>query len=363
MRFRRLVLLLTVSAFVFLWSSCDSKGGILPGTRGSIGPGTTATYLVYTDRARVGVQSINPNGTLTPILGSPYQAGSNPSNVVVTPDGKFIYVVNQGANSITQYSIATDGTLKTIAADMLTGTLPVSIAVDASQKFVAVANQTSGNLSIYKISSTGALSEFSSSPVLTGNNPVAVTIHGNYVYAVGPSSIAVIAVDTVNFALAVVPGSPFAAGTTGVLSAASAGKQLYALDSTNNSVEEYTLDVTTGAPTFGVSIAAGSNPTAVLQALSGRFLYVANKASNNVSAYSIDPNTGGLTAVAGSPFTAGTGPTSLAFDGTNNLLLVGNNASNDLSIYTVDTVTGALTAVGAPTNLGGAVNSVAVATP
>ena len=133
MRFRRLALLLTVSIFVWLWSSCDSKGAATGG-RGSIGPGTTATYLVFTDGAQVGVQSINPAGTLTPILGPPFQAGTNPSNVVVTPDGKFIYVLNKGSNSITQFSIAKDGTLKTTGADILTGTLPVSIAVDASQK-------------------------------------------------------------------------------------------------------------------------------------------------------------------------------------------------------------------------------------
>jgi 6-phosphogluconolactonase len=363
MRFRSLALLLTVSVFVWLWSSCDSKGGTTNGGRGTVGPGTTATYIVYSDGARVGVQSINPNGTITPILGSPYQAGSNPSNVVVTPDGKFIYVVNKGSNSITQYSITSTGTLNTIAVDISTGTLPVSIAVDASQKFVAVANQTSGNLSIYSISPSGALAPFSTSPMLTGNNPVAVAIRGNNVYAVGPNSIAVIAVDPVNFTLTPATGSPFAAGNVGALTAASAGRQLYALDSTRNDVQEYTLDITTGIPTIGASIAAGSNPTAVLQVLSGRFLYVANKASNNVSGYSIDPNTGELTAVAGSPFTAGTGPASLAFDSTNNLLLVGNNTSADLSVYTVNTTTGVLTAVGTATNLGGAVNSASVATP
>lgn len=360
MRFRRLALLLTVSIFVWLWSSCDSKS---VGGRGSIGPGTTATYLVSTDGSQVGVQSINPAGSLTPILGPPYQAGSNPSNAVVTPDGKFIYVLNRGSNSITQFSIAKDGTLKTTAADILTGTLPLSIAVDASQKFVAVANPTSNNISIYTIGTSGSLSQFSASPFLTGNSPVAVTINGNFVYAIGPTSIAVIAVDPINFTLTSVAGSPFAAGAVGGLTAASAGKQLYALDSTHNAVQQYTLDITTGAPTFGVSIAAGTNPTAVVQVLSGRFLYVANKDSNNVSGYSIDPNTGALAAVAGSPFTSGTGPTSLGFDATNNLLLVGNNGSASVSIYTINTTTGVLTVVGSPTNLGSAVNSVAVATP
>jgi len=361
MRISRLNAILTLGVFVLSWSSCNSGG--TGGNFGSVGPGNTATYIVFTDNSRVNVESINANGKLTAILGSPVTAGTQPSAIAVTPDGKFIYVLNTGSNSLSQFAIAADGTLTKPQNDLLTGTLPVSIAVDSQQHFAAVANKTSGTVSLYRIDpSSGALFEFGSSPITTGNNPVAVTIHGNFVYAIAPNSIAEIAVDPINFTTSVPLGSPFPAGAVGTLSGGSAGTQLYALDSTNNVVQGYTLNVSTGIPTFGTSIASGTQPVAALQILNGGFLYVANKGSNNVSGYSINASTGALTVIAGSPFTTGTGPSTLAFDPVNNLLLVGNSTSSNLSVFTVNATTGVLTSAGTPVPLTG-LNTIAVAKP
>ena len=362
MRVTRFFLLAGISALLF--SACDSNGGPNNGNRGTVGPGTTATYVAFADSTHLNVESINPNGTLTAILGSPYTpGGTQPYILGDTPDGKYIYVVNGGSNSVTQYSIATDGTLKTIQADVQTGATPVSIAIDSQERFAAVADKGDGTVTLYRIdSSTGALTRFAST-FSTGNNPVAVTIHNTFVYAVAPTSIAVAQIDTVNLSISVVQGSPFSAGAAGTLAGGSAGVQLYALDTTNNRVQNYTLDISTGEPTIGTSIAAGTQPTAALQVLSGKFLYVANQGSNNISAYSIDPNTGALTAISGSPFTAGTKPTSLAFDPVNNLLLVGNSGSSDISIYAVNTTTGVLQVSGSPIHPGTAVTAMGVAKP
>jgi 6-phosphogluconolactonase len=340
-----------------------SGGGGGGGGKGSVGPGTTATYIVFSDGTKINVQSINTNGTLTAILGSPYTPGLSPSAIAVTPDGKFVYVLNAASNSITQYNIKADGTLTTIQADVQTGNQPSGIAMDPLERFLAVSNKTDGTVSLYGISSTsGALVPFSNSPIVVGNNPVAVTASSGFVYAVAPGSIGVIAVDPINLATSIPVGSPFTAGTVNALTAASAGIQLYALDTANNQVQNYTLNVSTGVPTFGSSIATGTQPVALLQVLNGKFLYVANQGSNNVSAYSID-GSGELTAVSGSPFTAGTGPSALAFDPVNNFLLVSNSGSADLSVFSVNTTSGALTSAASPTPLGGGVNSIAVGKP
>lgn len=340
-----------------------SGGGGGGGGKGTVGPGTTATYIVFSNGAQITVQSINTNGTLTSILGSPYTAGTQPSAVAATPSGKFLYVLNAGSNSITQYLIAKDGTLSKIQSDVQTGNQPSGIVVDPLEHFAAVTNQTDGSVSIYHIdSSSGALIPFSNSPIIVNNNPVAVAATSNFVYAVAPNSIAVISVDPINLITSIPVGSPFAAGAVNALTAATAGIQLYGLDTGNNRVQAYTLSGTTGVPTFGTSIASGTQPVALLQVLNGRFLYVANKGSNNVSAYSVD-GSGGLTAVSGSPFTAGTGPSALAFDPVNNFLLVSNSGSTDLSVFAVDTTTGALTSAATPSSLGGGVNSIAVGKP
>ncbi len=370
MRVSRILQVLTFSFLVLFWMSCSTGNGGF----GTIGPGTTATYVVFSDGTQINVQSINPNGTLTPILGSPYTAGAQPGAVAVSPSGKWIYVLN-GAGSITQYSIASDGTLTSIANNAQTGTQPVAIAIDSQQRYLAVANQGSGNVSIYSINSTnGSLSQLSNSPVTTGNNPVSIAITNNLIYAVGPTSIAEIAIDPINYTTTVVSGSPFAAGAVGPLSASAAGIQLYALDATSdcgqgvtplkNCIREYTFNITNGAPVLNTFTAAGTGPAAVLPVLNNKFLYVANKTSGNVSAYSINQSTGALTEIAGSPFAdgSGTAPSSLAFDSVNNLLLVGNSSASSISVYAVDTGTGALTLTGTR-SMGRSVVSVAVAKP
>lgn len=371
MRVSRLLQVLTFSVLVLFWFSCSTGNG----GYGVIGPGTTATYVVFSDGTQINVQGINSNGTLTPIAGSPYTAGSQPTSMVVSASGKWIYVLNTGSNSITQYSIASDGTLTKIAGDVQTGTTPSAIAIDSQQRYLAVANQASGNVSAYSINSTtGALTQIATSPITTGNNPVAIAITNNLIYAVGSNSIAEIAIDPINFTTTVTSGSPFSAGAVGPLSAAAGGIQLYALDATTdcapgttpvrNCIRDYTFNVSDYSPSLSASTAAGTGPAAVLPVLNNKFLYVANKGSNNVSGYSINQSTGALTELAGSPFAdgTGTGPASLAFDSVNNLLLVGNSTGSSISVYVVDPATGALTLSGTR-SISRSVVSVAVAKP
>lgn len=372
MRVSRIYQCLTIATLVLFWLSCS--GGGTGGNFGTIGPGTTATYVLFSDGTQVNVQSINPNGTLTPILGSPYTAGVQPGAIAVSPSGKWIYVLN-GAGSISQFSIASDGTLTSIANVAQTGTQPVAIAIDSQQRYLVVANQGSGNVSIYSINpTTGSLSQLSNSPVTTGNNPVSIAVTNNLIYAVAANSIAEIAIDPINYTTTVVNGSPFATGAVGTLSAAAAGIRLYALDATSdcgqgatpmkNCIRDYTFNITNGAPVLDTSTAAGTLPAALLPILNNKFLYVANKTSSNVSAYSINQSTGALTEIAGSPFAdgSGTSPSSLAFDSVNNLLLVGNSGASSIAVYSVNTATGTLTLTGTR-SVGRSVLSVAVAKP
>ena len=46
------------------------------------------------------VYSMNQTGTLTPVPGSPFPAGINPSNIFVEPAGRFGYVASQGSDQV-----------------------------------------------------------------------------------------------------------------------------------------------------------------------------------------------------------------------------------------------------------------------
>jgi DNA-binding beta-propeller fold protein YncE len=47
-------------------------------------------------------------GTLTPVAGSPFPAGSDPVWVAVDPTGQFVYVANNISGDVSAYTI--DGT-------------------------------------------------------------------------------------------------------------------------------------------------------------------------------------------------------------------------------------------------------------
>jgi 6-phosphogluconolactonase (cycloisomerase 2 family) len=50
------------------------------------------------------------SGALSPV-GTPVQAGNNPVRLVAAPNGKFVYVVNQGDSTVQEFAVQGDGSL------------------------------------------------------------------------------------------------------------------------------------------------------------------------------------------------------------------------------------------------------------
>lgn len=73
------------------------------------------------------------------------------AEILISPDGKFLYVSNRGIeNNITIYSIQNEGSLKYIATQSSLGDHPRNFAIDSSGKFVIVANMNSENVIVFK---------------------------------------------------------------------------------------------------------------------------------------------------------------------------------------------------------------------
>ena len=90
--------------------------------------------------------SIAPSGALTPILGSPFTAAGNDSNVVfLTPDNTILYQSNQGSNDFNSFTVNADGTLTSIGlASIATGHVPAGLAGDTSGLFLYSADDAFG---------------------------------------------------------------------------------------------------------------------------------------------------------------------------------------------------------------------------
>ncbi len=119
----------------------------------------------------VSVQSIDSNGALSPIAGSPFTFGGIDSNVIVlSPDDLHAFVSNQFSNTITALDVASGGSLTQVAGSPFAnpGGLVVSgMATNQAGTFLYAANAF-GVVTGFSIAGNGALTPVPGSPFATG---------------------------------------------------------------------------------------------------------------------------------------------------------------------------------------------------
>ena len=152
-------------------------------------------YVANQGQNTISAFQVTDSGTLTPLPGSPFAAESAPSGVTIDPSGKYLYVANSGSNNVSAFVICAtalpgcgspDGSLVAVPGSPFSAGLgPVALAVDPSDNFLYVVDANSNQLSGYRINpSTGALTSLATTAVSTGTLPFAIAIHpaGNYLY-------------------------------------------------------------------------------------------------------------------------------------------------------------------------------------
>lgn len=132
------------------------------------------------------------SGVLTPLGQSPYTVGTSPVGLEIVPGGGFLYVANQGSNNISAFAIcdkvvtscananAPDGTLTPVSGSPFTlgtGTGPVAIAADPAFHFLYVLDQGSNEVSEFSYGTgSGTLSPLSPAAVSTGVTPTSLVV-------------------------------------------------------------------------------------------------------------------------------------------------------------------------------------------
>jgi 6-phosphogluconolactonase (cycloisomerase 2 family) len=216
-------------------------------------------------------------GALTYLASYSTGTYSDPLAVAIDPTGQFLYVANSSTNG-------TDGNVLAFAINASTGALtaigspltsyvdyPNSVAVDPSGRFAYVANSLATTVSVYNINATtGALSPISGSPSFTtGPNPASVTVNplGTYVYvpSVTGNYVNTYAIDASTGALTQLTDSPFESDQNPLFVAIDpSGKFAYAANNGSNDITAYKVNGTSGdlisvAGDFP-GVAAGTGP-------------------------------------------------------------------------------------------------------
>jgi 6-phosphogluconolactonase len=122
--------------------------------------------------------AVGANGALTPMPGSPFAAGTQPSGIAADAAGANLYVTDQASADVLGYSITsgiptpmTSGTGGTNAFPA--GNAPSAIAVNPTYPYAYVVNSLDSTVTSYSISN-GALTKMANYP--TGTQPVAIGI-------------------------------------------------------------------------------------------------------------------------------------------------------------------------------------------
>jgi DNA-binding beta-propeller fold protein YncE len=133
---------------------------------------------------------VGADGTLAPKKPPTVSAGDGPSSVVVSPDGKSVYVTNSVDDTVSQYDVGAGGALSPKSVpEVGAGDTPSQLAVRPGGDSAYAANSgdpTSGGGSVsqYNVGADGSLSPKQPNTVPAGSNPadVAVSPDGQSVY-------------------------------------------------------------------------------------------------------------------------------------------------------------------------------------
>ncbi len=100
--------------------------------------------------------SVGSGGVLTPLSGSPFAAGVQPSAIASDPTSTYVYATDFASGNIRGYTVASGNLAPKAGSPFLAGNQPSAIVVDPSYPYAYVANSLDGNVTAYSISS-GAL--------------------------------------------------------------------------------------------------------------------------------------------------------------------------------------------------------------
>src|SRR5208337_3926531 len=134
--------------------SCGSSGS---------SQGTVPSHIAYVTLPATGqVLLLHINGSTGAVTAgarTPPVQNISPTGLALLPSKKFLYVANSRADTISIFSVATDGTLTLSGTPTPAGSGPWAAVIDPSGKYLLVTNNySSDNISVFSIDpNSGAL--------------------------------------------------------------------------------------------------------------------------------------------------------------------------------------------------------------
>ena len=385
----RSFLFLSLFSSLICFSSCETPTEKTAPTPETMETKTSSSPLLYigtytrkeghVDGKAEGIYIMEMNSETGKLTGlDTITNGINPSYLIIHPNGKYLYAVNELADgtdayvgTVSAYKLDENGRYeKALNVVNAQGDAPCHVSVDATGKYVLVASYM-GTIAAFPIQADGSLGEASSMVKHELANPPGGRqdgAHAHYITsAIDDKSIFVADLGTdqvIHYQL--VEGKLNRVAATEMTKGAGprhmafhpTQKNVYVLGELNKSIEVFKYTTAEKpfermqiATTFDRPITTGDvNCSAIRIHPNGRFLYAGNRGiagnpDQTIAMYQIDEKTGQLSFL-GLQDTKGLIPRDFNISPDGNLLLVGHQDSSTIEVFKIDTATGKLTPTG-----------------
>jgi 6-phosphogluconolactonase len=297
---------------------------------------------------------------------------SNPSFIAVSPNQRFVYAVNENADStrfvvggnISAFKFNSNaGTLTEINKQPSGGKHPCYVAIDKTGRWVFAANYSSGSLGMLHANANGSLDSLHQWIQHEGSGPNKDRQQGPHVHStilspdnkylfvcdLGTDKVTLYSFDNkkgkLKFASEVnaTPGSG-----PRHLDFSHNGKVVYVAEELSATICSYTfnngnLKLLQRTSVLPADFKGAIGVADIHVSPNGKFVYCSDRGDDNtISIFSVNAVDGKLTLV-GHQSTLGKGPRNFNFDPSGNFLLAANQNSDTIIIFKVDKKTGLLT--------------------
>lgn len=290
----------------------------------------------------------------------------NPSFLKVSPDKKYLYVVNRAPKEIEPsggfvlaYEIAKNGTLKFLNKQLSHGADPCHVDVSPDGKLVAIANYGGGNTAMYPVAENGSLlpatsiikNEGSSVNQSRQTKPFAHSIKffpfGNQVFSadLGTDQLNIFTlegkklVQTGQKFVKLEPGSgprhfDFHLDGDVIFVINELNSTITAIKNTGGNWEKFQTVSTLPADFRETSYCADIHVSA-----DGKYVYGSNRGHNSIAVFQVEGNSKQLKTVGFVPV-EGNWPRNFSISPNGNYLLVANQRSGNITVFKINRETG-----------------------
>lgn len=306
---------------------------------------------------------------------------TNPSYLVIKPDGRFLYAVNETGSSnpdssgtVTAFALENGGReLVRLNSVPSAGNYPCHVITDQEGEWLVVSNYGSGNNALFPIDADGRIGMFVSADQHSGNGPTprqqqphahmaVMSVNNQFVYAcdLGTDRIYIYQFQPTQGKLLPTPDNYNTQPGAGPrhLTLHPRLQTAYVVCELNGTIECMRLDTVSGQLIRFQVIATltEGNPGEASCAdihitPSGKYLYASNRGSyNSIAMYTVDEKTGELTWI-GSQHVKGKTPRSFIIDPTGQFLLVANQDTDNIVTFRINPESGILMDTGIESNV------------